>query len=104
MFGIGQFTKKDSWLDQQKNKKCKTWLGTALQFYIFHDITSVLVHILILLIAGALTNVPSIEESAFWVMYWIGLLPLGLFTLPYIIFGLIINPIKSISSKLKKKK
>jgi len=93
MLAIKYLAKKEgSWLYRQMNKKCKTEFGTIIQMYVFNDFISTLVHIGFTLIFGILANFVN-ESLMVDLMLYIGIVPMMLTTLPYIIAGLIINPI-----------
>ena len=104
MLGIKYLAKKEgSWLHKQRTKKCRFFFGTAIQYYIFHEMTGLLVHISIMLLAGIATNFLN-EEVAMKFFWWGGVFPALLLGLPYVIFGLFVNPIKFLIERGKRRK
>lgn len=99
MLGIKYITralpnsKLAKWQSKETNNKFVGWLKT----YIFNDLMALIVHAAIAILVGILTNL-SLSDAAYDVVMGIviyaGLIPMVLNVLPYLIAGLIVNPIK----------
>lgn len=106
MLVIKEFAKNGNWLERQMTKKCKTWFGTAIQFYVFHEITGFLVHIALTLIFAILTRFfpeySDAETLMLELMLYSGIIPLLAASLTYLGYSLIYLPMRALIKWIKK--
>lgn len=102
MLAIKYLAKKEgSWMNRQMTKKCKTWIGTGIQMYIFNDLIASLFHIALMIVFGVLSNFLD-ETLMINLMTFAGIIPFLATMLPYLIGGLIVNPIRNLIKKWPK--
>lgn len=94
------FPKINDWKEKQE----KYIIFDFLKFVLFNDLVKVGAFIAIAFVFGVLSNyVPSnTEDRMVEISVYYGWIPATIILLPYIVYGIIIYPIKSLIKKIKK--